>query len=103
MVQVLRRQHGICPFCGNKISIRDADPHHWAYKRSANVPDVVLHSPNNIVIACAIKCHRVEGQTKETTALCLKHKLALGYDIYGWIDQIIKDGLMINRPDIYGI
>jgi len=107
VVQVAREQGGIplsktiCPWCGQPGA---TDPHHAFYKRSSGVasaPDEVLHTPQNVVILHH-SCHDLYGQTKAMTAKLLAHKVSLGYDIFEWVEDLIKKGVVKHRPDIYG-
>ena len=104
IVQLSREQGGppiswaICPYCRKPGA---TDPHHFLYKRSDNAPDEVLHTRQNVILVCH-PCHDKYGQTKGMTLTCLAFKLRLGYDIFGWVDQLIKDGVVKHYPDIYG-
>lgn len=104
VVQIAREQGGIpvyeavCPWCWCEGA---TDPHHWAFKRSDNVPDEVLHTPQNVVLLHH-NCHSNHGQTKAMTERCLQYKQSLGYDIFAWVDDLIERGVVKHRPDIYG-
>ena len=87
----------VCPFCNTRIA---TDPHHWCFKRSDNVPDEVLHTPENVVLLCHL-CHDRNGQTKQMTERILAYKIGSGYDIYKWVDDLIEQGLVLHQPDIY--
>jgi hypothetical protein len=104
VVQIAREQNGfppsraVCIWCQKPGA---TDPHHWLFKRSSGVSLEVLHNPANVVLLHH-HCHQTYGQTKAMTLFCLGHKINLGYDIAGWIDKLLEQGLIKHRPDIGG-
>ena len=84
----------ICPFCNQPGA---AEPHHWLFKRSRNVPDEVLHDATNVVMLCK-KCHDRYGQTKEMFRACLVWKVSKGYRPGKFMADAFEKGLIKRLP-----
>ncbi|HXV44667.1 MAG TPA: hypothetical protein VEC96_16520 [Anaerolineae bacterium] len=113
VIKVAREQHGlpppqaICPWCGERGA---TEPHHWLLKRSATVPDRVLHDPRNVTLLHP-HCHNRYGQTEAMVQRCYHHKIGTllikpgrpslsgrPYNITGWIEQLRTEGLLTHVP-----
>jgi hypothetical protein len=109
IIKVAREQHGyppskaICPWCGKKGA---TEPHHWLLKRSAHMPDKVLHQPINVVLLHS-HCHRTYGQTEIMTILCYLHKSGWlttfsgrPYHVKTWLTELAASGQLTHKPMI---
>lgn len=109
VVTVAREQGGIpthkarCIYCRKRYA---TDPHHWLFKRSSgisrsddDIPEEALHHPFNIVLLCR-QCHDLFGQTTSMAINCYRWKEALGVNILEWVETLVKQGTIRNRPTI---
>lgn len=107
IVRVAREQHGyppakaLCPWCGKPGA---TEPHHWLFKRSAAVPDRILHQPINVVLLHP-HCHNRFGQTEAMILKCYEHKTGRlttlsgrPYDVAGWLADLAAGKVITHSP-----